>query len=391
MHVCYINPKGEFYSPISGGAVATVTMEHARELLRRGHEVSVLSVAGPEELYDVGHVVKMPAVDRTNVSFPLRRLSGLRRRIHGWDEHFYEYYRRSFSEALRGLPRPPDAVIVSNDLVSPRYIKAIVPSAKVIVWLHNEQRTNQRSIEPVIRHVDAFMCNSDYIRHWTAREHNIPAEKLHTVYFGIDQDRFTPRRDFLSAPKTLRVICLGRIDPNKGADIAVDAVAELRKDGAPIEVTVAGGVWFYKRPGDDADPYLVSLKEKLSAAGGDYLGHVPRSGIPDLLRSHDVACVLSRSNEPFGLVTLESMACGCAVIASNRGGLPEACGGAAILVDPDDFLSVVHSLKSLSVNPQLLLDYKRRSIARAARATWSASADALEQVLAKCGALEMAA
>src|SRR5271170_4680895 len=98
-------------------------METSRELIRRGYEVSVLSVACDEEFYSVGRVIQTAAVGRGNLSFVQRRLSALRRKIHGWDWHFYEFYRANVAAALRSLPTAPDVVIVHNDLVSPRYLK----------------------------------------------------------------------------------------------------------------------------------------------------------------------------------------------------------------------------------------------------------------------------
>ena len=80
-------------------------------------------------------------------------------------------------------------------------------------------------------------------------------------------------------------------------------MAELRKEGVAVEFTVAGGTWFYGH--NQQDPYLQSLLKKIDMAGGKYLGPVGRNEIADLIRQHDIAFVLSRSNEPFGLVVLE--------------------------------------------------------------------------------------
>jgi glycosyltransferase involved in cell wall biosynthesis len=108
---------------------------------------------------------------------------------------------------------------------------------------------------------------------------------------------------------------------------------------------------------------------------------VTRENVPAVVRRHDVAFVLSRSNEPFGLVSLEAMASGCAVIASNRGGLPEACGGSAMLVDPDEPDAVVKLLRKLSRDTDLLNVWKQRSISHAARASWETVGDKLNSVL----------
>jgi glycosyltransferase involved in cell wall biosynthesis len=105
---------------------------------------------------------------------------------------------------------------------------------------------------------------------------------------------------------------------------------------------------------------------------------VDRRKAPEIVRGHDVVCVLSRSNEPFGLVVLEGMASGCAVIASKRGGLPEACGGAANLVDESNLSEVIGALRSLVVDGGLLQEHKERSVARASRQTWTECARIIE-------------
>jgi glycosyltransferase involved in cell wall biosynthesis len=288
---------------------------------------------------------------------------------------------RSFVRALRQMQPPPDAVICHNDFVSPKYVKRAVPRAKVIVSLHNEQATRRKDLSDTLPYVTRFVTNSDYIRRWTASKHNLSLDKLVVTLNGVDLDSFRPRQNFLEPANPLRVLCIGRIDPNKGADLAADAVAVLRKEGLPVRLTLAGDVWFYKRPGDEENPFLAVLKQKIQAVDGDFLGHVPRPDVPALVRKHDVVCVLLRSNEPFGLVALEGMASGCAVIASNRGGLPEACGGAAWMVDVDNFDSIVEALRTLASIGPVLNEYKRRSVARAAKGTWNANVDVLEKVL----------
>jgi glycosyltransferase involved in cell wall biosynthesis len=321
-------------------------------------------------------------------------------RVNRWDWPFYWFYLRSFAKQLRRLRPRPDVVIVHNDLVAPTYVKRILPGAKVMVMLHNEQRTNLKDLGPTLRATERFLAVSGYIREWTIEHHPIEAGRIEVVPNGIDLEAFKPREGFaddamagggtedvggtgddIESKPAVKVLFIGRIDPNKGPDIAVDAVARLRGEGLAVCMTVAGGLWFYGRPGDEEDPYLKSLKTKMAACGAEYLGHVPRAKAAELVREHDVVCVLSRSNEPFGLVTLEAMASGCAVIASNRGGLPEACGSAAILHDPDDFEGIVGSLRSLVVDRAKLNEMKRKSLARAAGASWAATVDRLEPLL----------
>ena len=370
----------EYYSPVSGGAIATVIMSTGRELLARGHQVSVITRVNGDGIYGVGDVMPIEMWDRSNLHFFQRRLSSIRQRIHGWDWPYFEHYLRSVLEKLARMTPIPDAVVVCNDLVSPSYIKQNLPRTKVIAWLHNECHT-RFDMRKTIESTDVFVTCSDYIRQWTSAHYDIPAGDISVALNGVDAGVFKPGIESRRDGEEVKVLFLGRIDPNKGPDLAVDAVAALRAEKLPVSITVAGGLWFYGHGNEMSDPFFRSLKAKMDAAGAEYLGHVTRARIPALVRRHDVACVLSRSNEPFGLTALEAMAGGCAVVASGRGGLPEACGGAALVADPDDLQSVIAALRSLVTDRKLLNLQKQKSLERAARASWSGCADVFERAV----------
>jgi len=380
MHICFVNMSIEYYSPVSGGAISTVIMNTARELLARGQKVTVLTVTNGDEVYDVGDVIPIEAKVRDDLHFLQRRISSLRLRLSGFDWPYFEYYLRSVRAALARLSPPPDVVVVCNDLVSPEYIKEALPETKLIVWLHNECWT-RHDMAKTARNTDLFVCVSDYIRQWTARQHGIDLSRFAVALNGVDLAVFKPREGYLEVEKDVRVLFIGRIDPNKGPDIAADAVAALRAEGLPVSLTLAGGLWFYGHGNEMSDPFFRLLKTKTDAANGESMGHVPRREVPDLIRRHDVVCVLSRSQDPYPLVTMEAMASGCAVIASRRGGLPEACDGAGVLVEPEDFQEVLSALRSLVTDRNLLRREKRKSIERASRAPWSKCADVVENLV----------
>lgn len=381
MHVCFLNMPIEFYSPTSGGAIATIIMQTGRELMARGHKVSILTPTNGDPLYSVGEVVSIDARQRDRLSLPQRAISRLRHEAWAWDYAYYEYYLASFQKALRRLSPAPDAVVCFNDLVSPWYIRPLLPNAKILVNLQNEQGTRQSDIGGTIRAVDTFVACSKHIRRWTQEKYRVPDGKMAVINNGIDLEAFHPRPDYLEPRQDLKVLFIGRIDRNKGPDIVADAVALLRREGLPVLLTVAGGLWFYGHGNEMADPFFRELKGKMEAAGADYKGHVTRPNVPALVRDQDVSCVLSRTHDPNPLVCLESMASGCAVIGADRGGIPDAFGEAGILVDPDDFGAVVSHLRRLATDPDALRRQKEASVARASRASWAANVDQLEKLL----------
>ncbi len=373
-HFCFLMPHLEHYSPVSGGAIATVTANVSDELVLRGHKVDVVASDCSEPFYEQGEVHPI----RVGMVGAIPEIAAhLEARFRGWDTpNGGRFYSASLSVLERLLP---DVVVLANDLERISAVRRVVPRARIVVWMHNECRL-RKTIPNVLRDADAVLCCSQYIKSWVLREYGLAPELVHTAYAGIKRNVFYPSSD-AARPSELRVLFTGRLDPNKGVDIAVNLVGRLRSKGVPIRLSVAGNVWFYRQRGSDRDPFRISLRKAMKAAGVDWLGHVPRRFLPGVMRGHDVALVPSRSEEPFGLVVLESMASGLAVVASPRGGVPEACGGAAMLIDPEDTAGMEGCLETLAWDQEELERWKVRSIERVKAASWSGTAAVL------CGAV----
>lgn len=365
----------EYYSPVSGGAVATVIMQQARELLARGHDVSVLTVLNDDPTYPIGQIVPIKAPNREELGRFQRIGCKIKRRLFAWDYPYYGYYQKSFMQALARLNPAPDAVVVHNDMISPVHIRRVLPDAQVMVYLHNEQHTASRTVQRTIQATDRFLCVSDYIRIWAEAQYRIPWEKLATVRNGVDLEVFHPAEDDSNSNLGMGVLFVGRINFDKGPDILADAVAGMRAGGSRIRLSVAGGVWWYDNDRHIADPYLVSLKIKMDAAGAIYLGHQPRSSIPALLREHDVVVVPSRWNDPCPLVPLEAMASGRALVTTRRGGIPEICGDAAVYFDPEQPATLAHALSNLEQNPARLQAAQKAARRHAEQLGWSVNVD----------------
>ena len=142
MNVCFLNPPIEFYSPISGGAVATIVMQSAKQLIKRHHQVTILTPVNKDEVYTVGNVVRIESPTRDDLPAVPRKIAALRSQMEGWDWPYYQYYLNSFTAAIKAMHPAPGIVIAFNDLVSPRYIHEAAPAAK-IVDLASERAGNQ--------------------------------------------------------------------------------------------------------------------------------------------------------------------------------------------------------------------------------------------------------
>ncbi|MDP9018482.1 MAG: glycosyltransferase family 4 protein [Candidatus Eremiobacteraeota bacterium] len=83
------------------------------------------------------------------------------------------------------------------------------------------------------------------------------------------------------------------------------------------------------------------------------------------LYANALAVAVPSRREGLGLVALEAMACGAAVLAANTAALPEACGGAAWLIDPDDVAEWSRALTTVALDEDQRMIYQQRSVERA--------------------------
>ena len=87
----------------------------------------------------------------------------------------------------------------------------------------------------------------------------------------------------------------------------------------------------------------------------DFVGSVQGEPLVHLLNEHQILVVPSQWKEPFGIVVLEGLACGCTVLASDGGGLPDAVGSAGILIHRGDLVDLKNKLHSLLFSQEISL------------------------------------
>jgi len=120
---------------------------------------------------------------------------------------------------------------------------------------------------------------------------------------------------------------------------------------------------------------LASLQHALRESGHEFVltGFVPQRHLVALYNMADVF-VLPSLYEGFGLPPLEAMACGCPVIVSNRGSLPEVVGDAALLIDPESLESLVAAIRRVSGDRSLRDELRRKGFERVKHFSWSTTA-----------------
>ncbi|MDD5350266.1 MAG: glycosyltransferase family 4 protein [Chthoniobacteraceae bacterium] len=172
------------------------------------------------------------------------------------------------------------------------------------------------------------------------------------------------------------VVFLGRLVSDKGADLLLRALRLLKGEGLVPRLTVIGD-------GPEAGALRELARELGVAEQVDFAG--PRGGLElaRMLNAHRVLAVPSRWAEPFGVVALEGIACGCGVVGSREGGLADAIGPCGITFPNGDVPALAAALREALTRPDLAAQWEAAAPAHLAAHTARAVADAYLEVFEK--------
>jgi starch synthase len=182
----------------------------------------------------------------------------------------------------------------------------------------------------------------------------VPTDRVHVIYNGIDAHLYRPdpSREVLDRygidPQRPSVVFVGRVTRQKGLPVLLRAAQRL--DAAAQLVLCAG-----QADTAELQAEVTGLVERLRAARDGVIlipGMLARAEVIQIL-SHATVFVCPSEYEPLGIVNLEAMACGCAVVASAVGGIPEvvADGVTGLLVPPGDEAALAEAVNALIREP----------------------------------------
>lgn len=229
--------------------------------------------------------------------------------------------------------------------VSLRSLGPALLSRKPIVYRHPDilkARTAHTGIRNALKrlatHLGHNIVTSDPVAG------SVPGPKTRIPNTYRPMFRNVPKR-----PDTARngLLFVGRLVSVKGADLALNALAQLHSDGRTTILTICGD-----------GPERQALEQQARELDVEKYVHFAGWSTPEALvqRYARAEIVLMPSRyEPFGIVALEAIAAGCPVVASRTGGLPEAVGPCGVLVPPDDPEALVHGIKQAAARREVLL------------------------------------
>jgi glycosyltransferase involved in cell wall biosynthesis len=205
-------------------------------------------------------------------------------------------------------------------------------------------------------------------------ELGLDSSRIRIIYSGIDEifrgrsnlERMKEVRRRYNLPERY-ILYVGNIEPKKNIATLLQMYKSLRPRGHVHKLVLVG-----KRSwGSRAE--LAEIKRLILTKDVVWPGYVSREELRSIYTMAEVFVFVSLY-EGFGFPPLEAMACGTAVVASNRGSLGETLEDAALIVEPLDVDSIVEAVHSVITDQELRKKYSLLGTERSNRFSWDKAA-----------------
>jgi glycosyltransferase involved in cell wall biosynthesis len=287
--------------------------------------------------------------------------------------------------------RPQPQLIHSPDFIPPRY-RRFPAVANVqdlaflklpdITLLTGESKRYYGQVHTAAREAEAVIALSQSARDDIVSLLGVSPGKVAVIPAAAGEE-FKPPPDLGEAQRSAAatfglpapeeggyVLFVSTIEPRKNLPTLLEAYSLLRDQGrvAPLPAFAIAGRegWLYERVYARMDELKLRQHVRL-------LGEAPGQKLVSLYQGAR-AFALPSLYEGFGLPTLEALACGAPVLASNAGSLPEVVGAAGVLLDPNDPQAWAQALERVLTDEAEEARLRQAGPAQAARFSWARAA-----------------
>ncbi len=224
-----------------------------------------------------------------------------------------------------------------------------------------------------IRKATGVIAVSETTKRDLVRHLAVPEDRIAVVYEGVDHARFRPVPERpVDFPYLLFV---GSEQPRKNLAMLLRAFRRIKRTGSFPDlklVKVGSGA------GNGDHPFRARTLEVIRDLGLEeeviLTGRLAEEQLPAYYSAAELF-VLPSLYEGFGLPPLEAMACGCPVVVSNRGALPETAGPGALVVDPADETALAAAIEKLLRDGSARDELRERGLRHAAAFSWRRCAE----------------
>ncbi|MEH7350826.1 glycosyltransferase family 4 protein [Gottfriedia acidiceleris] len=329
--------------PVLGGAIQTY-IAGSLPYLSKVHDITVLGVNDPslpdEETIDGVNYVRVPG-------------------------KVLELYREGVVQYIKGNQFDLIHIFNRPRLVLP--IRKVAPNSKITLSMHNDMfNIGKIAVDEanlVLEEVSSIVTVSDYVGNVIRELYPQSANKIRTIYSGVDSDRFLPGNDpkMISTRNTLRkefglenktvILFAGRLSENKGVDRLIRALPTLSKTFKDLALVIVGSNWFSQNNVTDYVAYIRAIAKKQDVPIIT-TGFVSPFEIHNWFAVADLFVCTSLWQEPLARVHYEAMAAGLPIVTTARGGNPEVIipGENGLIVEnpvePDEFATKITEILS---------------------------------------------
>jgi 1,2-diacylglycerol 3-alpha-glucosyltransferase len=353
------------YPPTISG-VTLVVQKIARAMVRRGHEVCVITASDREVGYrDEDQGVKLIRVRSTTNPFwhegPLPII------LKGELEHFTQEFKPDVINTHDSGFFSLQLVRMNNKIQVPEVLTChYVP--RFVTHFLNWGDSLENLIETLTWEYSIHMINRfDHVTFPTESQQEAFIEEglkpdSTVISNGVDTNRYHPGPDDCrgleekyALPDGPRILFVGRLAKDKEIDLLIRAMPRIWREANAHLLIVGRG---------DYRPKLEALVDRLGLNGCvHFLGFVPEEDLPALYRRVDLFTIVSDS-EVQSIPTLQAVASGLPVVAADAGALPELAqdGRNGFLVPPDDVESLEAALLKIIRNPLTAEGFSKASL-----------------------------
>jgi len=251
------------------------------------------------------------------------------------------------------LNKKSDIIEVHN---RPNYIKQIInkSNAKVTLYFHNDPLNMNGSMTPkeriyLLDNLDAIIFNSNWSRKRFFIGLKVSNKEINIKTYVVHQSSSSVKINFKKKKNIISFV--GKLNTAKGYDLFGEAIIRILEKHKKWKAVVFG------------DEHREKLK--FTHQNMKIFGFKKHTDIVKYLEKVSISIICSRWEEPFGRTSLEAASRGCAIIMSNRGGLPETTNHAIKLdnLDSNEIFKKVEFLinnkaKRLTLQKKIYKDFK---------------------------------
>jgi glycosyltransferase involved in cell wall biosynthesis len=262
-----------------------------------------------------------------------------------------------FIERVRNLS--PCIYLPTFDFDMLHAVPALPPEVAAVMVVHSDEPVYYETAARINHHLNAIVGVSDFITNKLKSLLKNSADRIHRIYYGVDQ----PGRPTLSGSdpaRPLEIVYCGRLAyyQKRIQDIA-EIIRQCHSQKLPVKFAIAGA-------GPDENSFFESLAAPLAGGYVRRLGLLSNQETLRLLSQADIV-IMTSDFEGLPMVLLEAMARGCLPVATRtESGMSELIqdGENGYLLPVGDVAAFVATLKALVANPRHVLQLRQTAFER---------------------------